>query len=108
MALVSGILFTANNFMVNRYSVSACHLVLVRTLLQMLVYTAYCLARSEPLLPGPPKQKMFILLQGWSQLGKPSKKEVTNVTLQEGDLERLHVTKKTIVSKSFLSNFKPV
>ena len=68
LALVSGILFTANNFMVNRYSVSACHLVLVRTLLQMLVYTAYCLARSEPLLPGPPKQKMFILLQGWSRL----------------------------------------
>lgn len=66
LALVSGILFTANNFMVNRYSVSACHLVLVRTLLQMLVYTAYCLARSEPLLPGPPKQKMFILLQGFA------------------------------------------
>ena len=64
LALVSGILFTANNFLVNRYMVSACHLVLVRTLLQMLVYTAYCLARSEHLLPGPPKQKMFILLQG--------------------------------------------
>ena len=64
LALVSGILFTANNFLVNRYSVSACHLVLVRTLLQMLVYTIYCLVRSEPLLPGPPKQKMFILLQG--------------------------------------------
>ena len=64
LALLSGILFTANNFLVNRYSVSACHLVLVRTLLQMLVYTIYCLVRSEPLLPGPPKQKMFILLQG--------------------------------------------
>jgi len=66
LALVSGILFTANNFLVNRYSVSACHLVLVRTLLQMLVYTIYCLVRSEPLLPGPPKQKMFILLQGFA------------------------------------------
>ena len=65
LALVSGTLFTANNFLVNLYSVSACHLVLVRSLLQMLVYSAFCLAKSEPLLPGPPKQKMLILLQGW-------------------------------------------
>ena len=31
---------------------------------------------------------------------------VTNVTLWGGRLERVHVTKKTIASKSFLSNFK--
>ena len=31
---------------------------------------------------------------------------VTNVTLWGGGLERVHVTKKTIASKSFLSNFK--
>ena len=64
LALVSGVLFTANNFVVNQYDVSACHLVLARSLLQVLVYTAYCLAKSEHLLPGPPKQKIFILLQG--------------------------------------------
>ena len=64
LALVSGVLFTANSFVVTQYSVSACHLVLARSLLQVLVYTAYCLAMSEPLLPGPPKQKIFILLQG--------------------------------------------
>ena len=31
---------------------------------------------------------------------------VTNVTLWGGRSERVHVTKKTIASKSFLSNFK--
>ena len=64
LALASGILFTTNNFLVALCHVSPCHLVLVRSLIQVLVFTSFCLYKKENLLPGPIRQKMFILLQG--------------------------------------------
>ena len=47
LALVSGALFTANNFLINQFRVSVPDLLLVRTLMQMLIYTSYCLYRSD-------------------------------------------------------------
>ena len=64
LALVSGILFTTNNFLVSLYRVRPGHLVLVRSLAQVMVFTSVSLYRRESLLPGPLRQKMFILLQG--------------------------------------------
>ena len=46
LALVSGALFTANNFLINQFRVSVPDLLLVRTLMQMLIYTGICLYRS--------------------------------------------------------------
>jgi len=64
LALVSGGIFTANNFFINQFHVSVPDLLLVRTLMQMLIYSSICYYRDLSLLPGPSGQKMLILLQG--------------------------------------------
>jgi len=64
LALVSGALFTANNFLINQLHVSVPDLLLVRTGLQMTVNTCICWYRYLPVLPGDAPQKVFILLQG--------------------------------------------
>ena len=45
LALLSGLLFTGNNFVVNQFSVAPIDLVLVRSALQLAVYTAVCCCR---------------------------------------------------------------
>ena len=62
--MVSGILFTGNNFVINQSSVSVSDVVLVRTVLQLLVYSLIIWARSERILPTSPMQQLYTLLQG--------------------------------------------
>jgi len=64
LSLISGILFTANNFLINQWKVSVGDVVIVRTIIQMVTYTSICLYRDESLLPGSGKQKLLILIQG--------------------------------------------
>lgn len=64
LAFVSGGLFTANNFLINQFHVSVPDLLLVRTLMQMLIYSSICYYRSLSPLPGPTRQRLLILLQG--------------------------------------------
>jgi len=64
LALLSGLLFTGNNFVVNQFSVAPIDLVLVRSALQLAVYTAVCCCRREHLLPGSARQQTSIILQG--------------------------------------------
>ena len=45
LALVSGGLFTANNFILNQYQVNAGDLLLVRTVLQLVIYICICFYR---------------------------------------------------------------
>ena len=45
LALVSGGIFTANNFFINQFHVSVPDLLLVRTLMQMLIYSSICYYR---------------------------------------------------------------
>lgn len=64
LAFISGGFFTANNFFINQFHVSVPDLLLVRTLMQMLIYSSICYYRNLSLLPGPTSQKLLILLQG--------------------------------------------
>jgi len=64
LAFVSGGFFTANNFFINQFHVSVPDLLLVRTLMQMLIYSSICYYRELSPLPGPSSQKLLILLQG--------------------------------------------
>ena len=64
MSLLSGALFTANNFLINQFEVSVSDVVLVRTVLQMIIYTSICVYRKESLLPGTNNQKFYIVAQG--------------------------------------------
>jgi len=64
LAFISGGFFTANNFFINQFHVSVPDLLLVRTLMQMLIYSSICYYRDLSLLPGPTGQKLLILLQG--------------------------------------------
>ena len=45
MSLISGVLFTANNFLINQWKVSVGDVVIVRTVIQMVTYTSICIAR---------------------------------------------------------------
>jgi len=64
LAFLSGGFFTANNFFINQFDVSVPDLLLVRTLMQMVIYSSICYYRDLSLLPGPSSQKLLILLQG--------------------------------------------
>ena len=45
LAFISGGFFTANNFFINQFHVSVPDLLLVRTLMQMLIYSSICYYR---------------------------------------------------------------
>ena len=64
LASISGILFTANNFVINQSQVDVGDVVLVRTAVQMAVYVTILIAREESFLPSSTEQKMYTVLQG--------------------------------------------
>ena len=64
MASISGILFTANNFVINRTQVDVGDVVLVRTAVQIAVYVTILVARGESFLPSSTEQKLYTVLQG--------------------------------------------
>ena len=45
LALLSGCLFTANSFVINQYDINVGDLLLVRTILQLLIYSSISLYR---------------------------------------------------------------
>ena len=64
LASVSGILFTANNFIINQTQVDVGDVILVRTLLQISIYVSILLYREERFLPETTSQKIYTILQG--------------------------------------------
>ena len=70
LSLLSGSLFTANNFLINQFDVSVSDVVLVRCVLQMIIYSSICLIRGEGLLPGTKLQKTYVVLQGKKIIAK--------------------------------------
>jgi len=64
LASISGILFTANNFVINQSQVDVGDVVLVRTAVQMAVYVTILIAREESFLPSSTEQKLYTVLQG--------------------------------------------
>ena len=64
LASVSGVLFTANNFIINQSQVEVGDVVLVRTLLQISIYVSVLIYREEDFLPPTTSQKLYTILQG--------------------------------------------
>jgi len=64
LSLISGALFTGNNFIINLNRVSVCDLVLIRSILQLIIYTSICYYKDESFLPGTFKEKILIISQG--------------------------------------------
>ena len=64
LASLSGILFTANNFVINQTQVDVGDVILVRTLLQISIYVSILLYREERFLPATSSQKLYTILQG--------------------------------------------
>ena len=66
LALTSGVLFTANNFVLNQTEgeVSLGDVVLVRNLLQVLVYLSIILCKAERLAPPETRTRICVGLQG--------------------------------------------
>jgi len=66
LSLISGALFTGNNFIINLNGVSVCDLMLIRTFLQLIIYITICYYKNEELLPGSFKEKILIVSQGFA------------------------------------------
>jgi len=64
LAIISGVLFTANNFFVKYLSVDALEMLLIRSLLQVLVVLVGIITTRTPLLPHSVKDKVLVILQG--------------------------------------------
>ena len=64
LASVSGILFTANNFVINLTQVDVGDAVLVRTAVQIVLYVVILIKRKEDLFPPSGTMKFFTILQG--------------------------------------------
>ena len=64
LSLISGFLFTANNFLINRTSLSVSDLVLVRTTLQALLCTVVVSSRGESFLPSTSSKRFYTITQG--------------------------------------------
>ena len=66
MSLISGVLFTANNFLINQWKVSVGDVVIVRTVIQMVTYTSICIARLV-LIKISYRRPSFCLFHGLSE-----------------------------------------
>jgi len=64
LAIISGVLFTANNFFVKYLSVDALEMLLIRSLLQALLVLVGIITTRTPLLPHSVKDKVLVILQG--------------------------------------------
>ena len=61
LASLSGILFTANNFIINQTEVDVADVVLVRTIVQVLVYVPVILYREDNFLPASNTHKRYTI-----------------------------------------------
>ena len=83
LASISGILFTANNFVINRTQVDVGDVVLVRTAVQIAVYVTILVARGESFLPSSTEQKLYTVLQG-KGIDLDVKCDILNVKRSDG------------------------
>ena len=64
LAILSGILFTANNFIINQFHVVVSDAVLVRCIIVISIYTLIIYSNGDKILPQNQKKKLFTLAQG--------------------------------------------
>jgi hypothetical protein len=64
LSLISGALFTANNFVINQFDVVVSDAVLVRCVIQIIVFTFIILFSSLKILPENKKKRLFTVSQG--------------------------------------------
>ena len=64
LSLVSGFLFTANNFLINQTALTVSDLVLVRTTTQVILYTTLVSSRGESILPSTSIKRFYTVMQG--------------------------------------------
>jgi len=63
LSIISGILFTANNFIINQFQVVVSDAVLVRCIIQISLYTIIIYSSSDRFLPHDCNKKLFMLSQ---------------------------------------------
>ena len=61
---MSGVLFTANNFIINQFQVIVSDAVLVRCIIQIFIYSVIIFWNDDKLLPQDNKKKLFTISQG--------------------------------------------
>jgi len=64
LSIISGALFTANNFIINQFEVNVSDAVLVRCIIQIFIYSIIIYWNDDSLLPQNDKIKLFTISQG--------------------------------------------
>ena len=64
LASISGVLFTANNFVINQTGVDVGDVILVRTVIQIIIYVFLIKYRDDNFLPPTGTKKSYTILQG--------------------------------------------
>jgi len=64
LAIISGVLFTANNFFVKFLNIDALEMLLIRSGMQTLLILAGIISTRTPLLPHSTKDRVLVILQG--------------------------------------------
>jgi len=64
LSLISGALFTTNNFIINQFGVVVSDAVLVRCVIQIIIFTFLILYSGDTILPEYTKKKLFTVSQG--------------------------------------------
>jgi len=64
LSIISGVLFTANNFIINQYKVVVSDAVIVRCIIQTVLYSIVIQCSGDVLLPGTKMSKFLTLSQG--------------------------------------------
>ena len=64
LSLLSGVLFTANNFIINQFQVIVSDAVLVRCIIQITIYTLIIFFNDDKLLPENYKKRLLTVTQG--------------------------------------------
>jgi len=64
LSILSGFLFTANNFILNLFHIVVSDAVLVRCFIQTIIYSIIILYTGDKLLPEDRKKRIFTVLQG--------------------------------------------
>merc|ERR1711915_704638 len=66
LSLISGILFTANNFIINQFHVVVIDCVLVRCIIQIIICGIIIFWNDDSLFHQSNKKKLFVFLQGFA------------------------------------------
>jgi len=64
LSMISGVLFTTNNFIINQLEVVVSDVVLVRCFIQIFIYTSIIICSGHSIFPENVKEKCFTISQG--------------------------------------------